>query len=75
VLTLLKIYLWNVIEARLASDRTRHIAFSWRRNRNRRQLYVCADLGWVKAENADIKYLSDEYGLGAVYSVQEKVNS
>ncbi len=37
------------------------------------QTYVCADIGWVKVEDADIKFLPSEYGLGAVFSVREKV--
>jgi len=69
----LDIYLWKVIEPRLASDRTHTSLSVGDEIEIDGQTYVCADIGWVKAEDADIKFLSSEYGLGAVFSVREKV--
>jgi hypothetical protein len=71
--TAFEIYLWKVIEARLASDRTHTSLSVGDEIEIDGQTYVCADIGWVKAEEADIKYLSSDYGLGAVYSVTKKV--
>jgi len=68
-----EIYLWKVIEPRLASDRTHTSLSVGDEIEIDGQTYVCADIGWVKAEDADIKFLSSEYGLGAVFSVREKV--
>jgi len=70
-----EIYLWKVIEPRLASDRTHTSISVGDEIEIDGQVYVCADFGWVKAENADIKYLPSEFGFGAVFSVQEKVKS
>jgi hypothetical protein len=70
-----EIYLWKVIEPRLASDRTHTSLSVGDEIEIDGQSYTCADFGWVKTENADIKFLPSEYGLGAVFSVQEKVNS
>lgn len=36
------------------------------------QTYICADIGWLTPEEADIKYLSAEYGNGAIFSVSKK---
>ncbi len=68
-----EIYLWKVIEARLAPDRTHTSLSVGDEIEIDGQTYVCADIGWVKAENADIKYLTTDYGIGAVFSVTEKV--
>ncbi len=70
-----EIYLWKVIEPRLASDRTHTSLSIGDEIEIDGQSYTCADFGWLKTENADIKFLPSEYGFGAVYSVQEKVNS
>jgi len=69
----LDIYLWKVIEPRLASDRTHTSLSIGDEIEIDGQTYVCADIGWVKVEDADIKFLPSEYGLGAVFSVREKV--
>jgi len=69
----LDIYLWKVIEPRLASDRTHTSLSVGDEIEIDGQTYVCADIGWVKAEDADIKFLLSDYGLGAVFSVREKV--
>ena len=71
--TALDIYLWKVIEPRLASDRTHTSLSVGDEIEIDGQTYVCADIGWVKAEDADIKFLLSDYGLGAVFSVREKV--
>ena len=71
--TAFEIYLWKVIEARLASDRTHTSLSVGDEIEIEGQTYVCADIGWLKAEEADIKYLSTDYGIGAVYSVTKKV--
>ena len=68
-----EIYLWKVIEPRLASDRTHTSLSIGDEIEIDGQTYVCADIGWVKVEDADIKFLPSEYGLGAVFSVREKV--
>ena len=68
-----EIYLWKVIEPRLASDRTHTSLSVGDEIEIDGQTYVCADIGWVKVEDADIKFLPSEYGLGAVFSVREKV--
>jgi len=70
-----EIYLWNVIEPRLAKDRTHTSLSVGDEIEINGQVYVCADFGWVKVEDAEIKFLPDEYGIGAVFSVTEKVNS
>ena len=70
-----EIYLWNVIEPRLAEDRTHTSLSVGDEIEINGQVYVCADFGWVKVEDAEIKFLPDEYGIGAVFSVTEKVNS
>jgi hypothetical protein len=70
-----EIYLWNVIEPRLAKDRTHTSLSVGDEIEIDGQVYVCADFGWVKVEDAEIKFLPDEYGIGAVFSVTEKVNS
>ena len=70
-----EIYLWNVIEPRLAEDRTHTSLSVGDEIEIDGQVYVCADFGWVKVEDAEIKFLPDEYGIGAVFSVTEKVNS
>jgi len=69
----LDIYLWKVIEPRLASDRTHTSLSVGDEIEIDGQTYVCADIGWVKVEDAEIKFLPSEYGLGAVFSVREKV--
>jgi hypothetical protein len=69
----LDIYLWKVIEPRLASDRTHTSLSIGDEIEIDGQVYVCADIGWVKVEDAEIKFLPSEYGLGAVFSVREKV--
>ena len=69
----LDIYLWKVIEPRLASDRTHTSLSIGDEIEIDGQTYVCADIGWVKVEDAEIKFLPSEYGLGAVFSVREKV--
>ena len=71
--TAFEIYLWEVIKARLASDRTHTSLSVGDEIEVYGQTYVCADIGWLKAEEADIKYLSTDYGIGAVYSVTKKV--
>ena len=71
--TAFEIYLWEVIKARLASDRTHTSLSVGDEIEIEGQTYVCADIGWLKAEEADIKYLSTDYGIGAVYSVTKKV--
>ena len=68
----LDIYLWKVIEPRLASDRTHTSLSIGDEIEIDGQVYVCADIGWVKVEDAEIKFLPSEYGLGAVFSVREK---
>lgn len=68
-----EIYLWKVIEPRLASDRTHTSLSVGDEIEIDGQTYVCADFGWVKAQDAEIKFLPSEYGLGAVFSVREKV--
>ena len=68
-----EIYLWKVIEPRLAPDRTHTSISVGDEIEIDGQVYVCADIGWLKAEEADIKYLSSDYGIGAVYSVTKKV--
>ena len=68
-----EIYLWKVIEARLAPDRTHTSLSVGDEIEIEGQVYVCADIGWLKAEEADIKYLSTDYGIGAVFSVTKKV--
>ena len=68
-----EIYLWKVIEPRLASDRTHTSLSVGDEIEIEGQTYVCADIGWLKAEEADIKYLSTDYGIGAVFSVTKKV--
>ena len=70
-----EIYLWKVIEARLAEDRTHTSLSIGDEIEIDGQGYTCADFGWVKTENADIKFLPNKYGLGAVYSVSEKVKA
>lgn len=70
-----EIYLWNVIEPRLAKDRTHTSLSVGDEIEIDGQVYVCADFGWVKVEDAEIKFLPGEYGIGAVFSVTEKVNS
>jgi len=70
-----EIYLWNVIEARLAEDRTHTSLSIGDEIEIDGQVYVCSDFGWVKVEDAEIKCLPGEYGIGAVFSVTEKVNS
>ena len=70
-----EIYLWNVIEPRLAKDRTHTSLSVGDEIEIDGQVYVCADFGWVKVEDAEIKCLPGEYGIGAVFSVTEKVNS
>jgi len=73
--TAFEVYLWKVIEARLASDRTHTSLSIGDEIEIEGQTYVCADFGWVKAEDAEIKYLPGEYGIGAVFSVTEKVKA
>lgn len=70
-----EIYLWKVIEPRLAEDRTHTSLSVGDEIEIDGQAYTCADFGWVKTENAEIKFLPSEFGLGAVFSVTEKVNS
>ena len=66
--------LWKIIEPKLSPTRT-HTALSVGDEIEiDGQVYVCADFGWVKAEEADIEYLSSEYGDGAVFKVRESVN-
>jgi len=71
--TAFEIYLWKVIKARLAPDRTHTSLSVGDEIEIEGQTYVCADMGWLKPEEADIKYLSEDYGIGAVFSVSKKV--
>lgn len=65
-------YLWKVIEAKLVETRT-HTSLSIGDEVDiDGQTYICADIGWVKPEEAEIKYLPAEYGNGAVFSVSKK---
>lgn len=65
-------YVWKVIEARLPENRT-HTSISVGDEVDiDGQTYICADIGWVKPEEAEIKYLSGEYGINAIFSVTKK---
>jgi hypothetical protein len=68
-----EIYLWKVIEARLAPDRTHTSISIGDEVEIDGQTYICADIGWLKAEDAEIQYVSDDYGTGIVFSVRKKV--
>lgn len=66
------IYIWNVIKARLSNQRT-HTSLSVGDEVEIDGItYVCADIGWVVANKADVKYLPSEYGDGAIFSVRAK---
>lgn len=71
---LFTIYLWKVIEARLPENRTHTSISVGDEIEIDGTTYVCADIGWITSDNADIKYAPD--GFGAVYSVKakEKIN-
>ena len=71
--TAFEIYLWKVIEARLAPDRTHTSLSVGDEIEIEGQAYICGDTHWLKVEEADIKFLSEDYGIGAVYSVTKKV--
>lgn len=64
---------WNKIEPLLKATRTHTSLSIGDEIEIDGQTYVCADIGWVKVEDAEIKFLSSEDGLGAVFSVREKV--
>lgn len=67
--------LWEILEPKLSPTRT-HTALSIGDEVEvDGRAYVCADIGWVKVEDAEIEYLSSEYGNGAVFTVREKVKS
>lgn len=71
--TAFEIYLWKVIEPRLAPNRTHTSLSIGDEIEIEGQVYVCADIGWLKAEDAEIQYVSDDYGTGIVFSVRKKV--
>ena len=67
--------IWDAIQPLLSETRT-HTALSVGDEVEvDGRAYVCADIGWVKVEDAEIEYLPSEYGDGAVFTVREKVNS
>lgn len=70
-----KIALWELIESKLSPVRTHTSLSVGDEVEIDGRAYVCADLGWLKIENAEIKFLPNEYGVGAVFAVGEKVKA
>lgn len=68
-------FYWNLIEPLLSPNRTHTSLSIGDEITIGEQTYVCADFGWLKVEDANIKYLSGEYGDGAVFSVTQKVGA
>lgn len=65
------IYLWKVIEARLPENRT-HTSLSIGDEVDIDGVtYICADIGWVRPEEAQVKMYDD----GAIFSVTRKWNN
>lgn len=66
------IRLWEKIEGILPENRT-HTSLSIGDEVDiDGQTYICADIGWVTPEEAEVKYLTAEYGNGAIFSVTKK---
>ena len=66
---------WDAIEPLLSNTRT-HTALSVGDEVEvDGRAYVCADIGWIKVEDAEIGYLTKDYGDAVVYYVKEKVKA
>lgn len=64
--------IWDAIEPLLSQIRT-HTALSVGDEVEvDGRAYICSDIGWLKVEDAEIKYLPSEYGEGSIFSVQAK---
>lgn len=68
-------FYWNLIQPQLSPTRTHTSLSIGDEITIDGQTYVCADFGWLKVENATIKYLPTEYGDGAIFSVTQKVGA
>lgn len=66
---------WDVIEPLLKDFRTHTSLSVGDEIEIGGKAYICADFGFIKAEDAEIKFLPDDYGVGAVFAVYEKVKA
>lgn len=64
--------LWKIIEPKLSDIRTHTSLSVGDEVEIDGQVYICADFGFEKIEDVVIKYLPDEYGVNAIFSVQTK---
>ena len=67
-------YIWNLIQDLLDSRRTHTSISVGDTVEIDGRSYTCADIGWIKTENAVIEYLPSDYGINNIYSVKEKSN-
>ena len=67
-------YIWNLVEPLLFSKRTHTSISVGDEVEIDGRSYICADIGWIKTENAVIEYLPSDYGINNIYSVKEKSN-
>ncbi len=66
-------YIWSKIEDKLSAFRTHTSLSIGDEVEIDGQVYVCADIGFIKIEDADIKIIEHD-GRKIVLSVQEKVS-
>lgn len=64
--------LWKIIEPKLSPTRTHTSISVGDEIEIDGQVYICADFGFEKIEDVEIKYLPEDYGIKSVFSVQVK---